>query len=143
MRRKSLARARCVREGLALVEFAVFLPVLVLVTFGSIQLSNTILLRHQNIAVLEAAALDYMIGAVTEENLASHIEDVAQSANLNGVTVSVNQVAQDLGGSFHDATFLELSITVPIRGNLALPIVVKGGSEVSTSFQIFRPDSAN
>ena len=145
IRRKSLARSRSrsLREGLAVVEFAAFLPVLVLVTFGAIQLSNTILLSHQSIAVLEAGALDYMVGIVDEANLVAHIESLAKSADLKGASISVTPVTQNLAAEgFHDATFLEISITVPIKGNLALPVVVKGGTEVSTTFQIYRPDDA-
>lgn len=143
-KRKSRPRKWNLREGVATIEFAVFLPVLVLVSFGSIQLSNTILLRHQNIALLEAGALDYMLGQVGEDDLAAHIITLTEDAGLVGASATVNQVDKDLSdgeNNFRGATFLELSLSLPIEGNVALPIIIQGGANVSTSFEIYRPET--
>jgi len=140
-RRKSGVRKWGLRGGVATIEFAIFLPVLVFVSFGSIQLSNTVLLRHQNIALLEAGALDYMLGTVLEGDLPAHIEGLAEEAGLVGATATVSQVKKDLSArNFQDATFLEVTLVMPIHGNVTLPLIIHGGTEITTSFQVYRPE---
>jgi len=141
-KRKSRRRKWILREGVATIEFAVFLPVLVLVSFGAIQLSNTILLRHQNIMLLETGAQDYMLGTVLEEDLAKHIVKLTEDSGLVGATAKVTQLNETFsdGDEVFSSTFLELTLTMPLAGNVTLPLVVQADANVSTTFQVYRPD---
>ena len=87
-KQKRHSRNRAARDGVALVEFAVCLPLLVLICFGSIQMSSTILLRHQTVAIMEVATLDYMLGNVPEADLPAHIEGLVRDFNLTGETIT-------------------------------------------------------
>ncbi len=121
------------RRGVAAIEFALFLPVMVVVCFGSIQLCSSIFLRHQALAVLEAGSLDYMLGNVLESKLPAHIETLAEEFGLVGVTAGVTPV---------DTNFLKVELTLPVQENLALPAIIGNLDSVESEFLLYRPPSA-
>lgn len=129
-KRISSARKRKTRKGVVTVEFAFYLPLMVLICFGSIQLSTSILLRHQAVAVLEAGTLDYMLGNISETDLPSHVQDLAESSGLIGVTATVTSV---------EPTYLRVEMDVPLRENIAFPIVVGNQTSIGSRLLIYRP----
>lgn len=138
-KQKRYSTNRAARDGVALVEFAVCLPLLVLVCFGSIQLSSTILLRHQAVAILEIATLDYMLGNVPETDLPAHIAGLTRDFNITGEQITVTQVDQRSSGA-DTSTFLEVELSVPVAENIWSAVVINGShSEVSTKFLVYRP----
>lgn len=127
--RTSFSKKRIPRNGVVAVEFALFLPVMVLICFGSIQISSSIFLRHQTIATLEAGSLDFMLGSVTEADLPEHIQSIAEASGLIGATATATPT---------DTSFLSVELTVPTKENLVLSVFVDSQSSVQSSFLIYR-----
>ena len=122
------------RNGVATIEFAVILPVMILITFASIQMSDSILLRHKSVAIMELGTLDFMLGTVGESELATHIETLATDAGLTDVDVSVAPAS--------NANYLNVEIAVPITGNTECPIVIPISGNVGTNFLVYRHDDS-
>ena len=132
MNRQKSSRSKRSRahRGIVTVEFALCIPVMMLITFGSIQLGASILLRHQAVAILETSTLNYILGSITEGDLPKHIRDLSEDSGLVGAEVTIAPV---------DDIFLNVQLSLPVRENIVAPMVIGGGSEIETSFLVYRP----
>jgi len=130
--KRSFPKKRNARNGVVTVELALFLPVMVLICFGSIQISSSIFLRHQAVAVLEAGSLDFMLGNVLESNLKTHLEGLALESGLTGATASVTPV---------ETNYVKIELDVPMTENLAFPATLAKKSSLGSSFLVYRPSS--
>lgn len=110
------------RKGMAAVEFAVCLPVLVLIIMASIELTNFIYLKQS----LTAAAYEGVREAVRRDATSSSVSSVAQSVlgarRINGATVRVMPGTQVLVGSL-----LSVEVSAPSTANrVVVPRFVQG-----------------
>ena len=131
--RKALSKKRSQRSGIVTVEFALCLPLLALICFGSIQVSNTILLRHRSVATLEIGTLDFMLGNVQQADLKAHLEDLSDDFALIDTTASVTE--EVINGS----NYLRVELSIPISPNITSPNFVQVAPDLTTSVLIYRP----
>ena len=131
--RKALSKKRNQRSGIVTVEFALCLPLLALISFGSIQVSNTILLRHRSVATLEIGTLDFMLGNVQQADLRAHLEDLADDFALIDTTASVTE--EVINGN----NYLRVELSIPISPNITSPNFVQVAPDLTTSVLIYRP----
>ena len=121
------------RRGIATVEFALCLPLLALITFGSIQVSSIILLRHRSVSILEIGTLDFMLGNVQRADLEDHLQDLSVDFGIIDATASVTD--EVINGN----NFLRVVINIPIAPNITSPNYVQSEPDLTTSVLIFRP----
>lgn len=121
------------RRGIATVEFALCLPLLALITFGSIQVSSIILLRHRSVSILEIGTLDFMLGNVQRADLEDHLQDLSVDFEVIDATASVTD--EVINGN----NFLRVVINIPIAPNITSPNYVQSEPDLTTSVLIFRP----
>lgn len=131
--RKRRSRKRSSRSGIATVELALCLPLLALISFGSIQAGSTIMLRHQSVAIIEVATLDFMLGTVSEEDLPNHLTELSEEFNLIGATASVTPV------ELNNVEYIRVELTLPVQENTVSPIVVGSGTEITSEYLVYRP----
>lgn len=132
-RRKAHSMKRNQRRGIATVEFALCLPLLALITFGSIQVSSIILLRHRSVSILEIGTLDFMLGNVQRADLEDHLQDLSVDFEVIDATASVTD--EVINGN----NFLRVVINIPIAPNITSPNYVQSEPDLTTSVLIFRP----
>lgn len=132
-RRKAHSMKRNQRRGIATVEFALCLPLLALITFGSIQVSSIILLRHRSVSILEIGTLDFMLGNVQQADLEDHLQDLSVDFEVIDATASVTD--EVINGN----NFLRVVINIPIAPNITSPNYVQSEPDLTTSVLIFRP----
>ena len=124
---------RSQRRGIVTVEFALCLPLLALITFGSIQVSSIILLRHRSVSILEIGTLDFMLGNVQRADLEDHLQDLSVDFGIIDATASVTD--EVINGN----NFLRVVINIPIAPNITSPNYVQSEPDLTTSVLIFRP----
>lgn len=132
-RRKAHSMKRNQRRGIVTVEFALCLPLLALITFGSIQVSSIILLRHRSVSILEIGTLDFMLGNVQQADLEDHLQDLSVDFEVIDATASVTD--EVINGN----NFLRVVINIPIAPNITSPNYVQSEPDLTTSVLIFRP----
>ena len=132
-RRHPRSNNRSSRSGIATVEFALCLPLMALICFGSIQVSSIITLRHKTAAILEVGTLDYMLGKVSESSLPEHIETLSEEFNLNGGTATVTQE------TINDVDYLRVNLSFPVAENLVAPMFIVSPETLSFQVLLYRP----
>ena len=132
-RRHPRSNNRSSRSGIATVEFALCLPLMALICFGSIQVSSIITLRHKTAAILEVGTLDYMLGKVSESSLPEHIETLSEEFNLNGGTATVTQE------TINDVDYLRVNLSLPVAENLVAPMFIVSPETLSFQVLLYRP----
>ncbi|NND98378.1 MAG: pilus assembly protein [Pirellulaceae bacterium] len=89
LRRPSLARQARSRRGVAAVEFAVCLPVLVLLVFGSIEASSFIFLKQSlNVAAYECTREAIRSGS-TSQSAIDQAENILLARDVQGFDVNI------------------------------------------------------
>ena len=104
-----------------------------LICFGSIQVSNAILLRHKTVTILEIGTLDYILGKVSESNLPGHIKTLSDEFKLLSGTATVTRELID------DVNYLRVALSVPTDGNITSPGYVGSPIDISSEVLIYRP----
>ena len=132
-RRNALSKKPNQRSGIVTVEFALCLPLLALICFGSIQVSSTILLRHRSVATLEIGTLDFMLGNVAQQDLKAHIEGLSTDFQMVETTATVTE--EVINGN----NYLRVELNVPISQNITSPNFVQAAPDLTTSVLVFRP----
>ena len=132
-RRNALSKKPNQRSGIVTVEFALCLPLLALICFGSIQVSSTILLRHRSVATLEIGTLDFMLGNVEQQDLKAHIEGLSTDFQMVETTATVTE--EVIGGN----NYLRVELNVPISQNITSPNFVQATPDLTTSILVYRP----
>ncbi len=86
--RRFVSAKRSERRGAAAIETALLLPVLILLAFGSIELSNMVFLRQSlSIAAYEGARIATKPGA-TAEQANTRVREVLNARGITSYTVS-------------------------------------------------------
>lgn len=113
------------RRGVAAVEFAVILPVLVIIFLGGIGVCHLINLKHQATFVAHSAALD----AIKEVNLLSDAKSkatrLAAEAGLRNVTVNVSRSTSEK---------VKVEVIVPSDQNFSLNLPILPSSVKAEAF---------
>ena len=129
--RGTARRNRFARQGVATVEFAVIVPLLVILFFGGITATHMVSLKHQATIIAHTAALDAMKAENDFATVETRSKAFAQSAGLNNVDVTV---------SMSGAEIVSVEVSIPVSGNFSLSNSSTPESVKSTAFA-FRPAS--
>lgn len=125
--RKRIARAGT-RRAAATVEFAVCLPVVFLVVFGSIQAASMLFLRQ---AAIQAAYEGVKV-AIRDEGTDDKVRAAAQAVidgrRLTGVTIDIQPNNADL---LDPGTVVDVTVSVPSDENTLFPFDFFAGQIVS------------
>jgi Flp pilus assembly protein TadG len=110
--RRAKPKHPVVRQGTTTVEFAVILPVFLLVMIGGMQLFRFAMVANTvETAVMEGARKG-IIASATDAQIMAAANQVMSQAGLSGHSVSVERV--DLGG---DQFELQIEATLNVAGN--------------------------
>lgn len=129
MRRRQLIAARP-RRGVAAAEFAVCLPVLVLVVFASIEACTMIFLKESlTVAAYEGSRVTFQPMA-TDADIIARCQEVLAERSVDGATVSVipaNITTVAAGDP------IEIRVSAPCDLNAVMPVWFYGGTTMSGS----------
>ncbi|WP_186775647.1 TadE family protein [Rubripirellula tenax] len=102
------------RRGVAAVEFAVCLPVLTFLVFGSIELSNGVYTKQAATAAAYEAARVATAAGGSESVARARVDEVLQGLNITGATVTITPAIDD---SLARGTVVTLSVAIPSELN--------------------------
>jgi len=117
-------------RGIAVVEFAICLPVLVLIVLGSIEACNMIFLKQ---ALTEAAyqgALEAIKPNATQTAVESRIQSVLTARNIaqTNITVASNQLHQVIPGEN-----FAVQVTAQTSGNRMSPTIISSLNQIEST----------
>lgn len=102
------------RSGLAAVEFALTLPLLMILVLGSIEASNAIFLRQAiTIAAYETAQVASAFGG-TEAEAKTRGNEILTSYEIDGSTIAISPT---IDASTAPGTKIQVTITAPSNAN--------------------------
>lgn len=123
------------RTGVAAVEFAVCLPVLVLVVMGSIEACTMVFLKESlTVAAYEGSRVALQ-PAATQADVVARCQEVLTERNVQGGTVQVNPadiVATPPGDS------IQVQVSAPCESNAVIPVWFYGGTTMSGSSTVMK-----
>jgi hypothetical protein len=118
------------RRGVAAAEFAVCLPVLVLVVFASIEACTMIFLKESlTVAAYEGSRVVFQPSA-TDADIIARCQEVLAERSVEGATVQV--LPEDIG-SVAAGEPIEIRVSAPCESNAVIPVWFYGGSSMSGS----------
>lgn len=123
------------RSGAALVEFAVVLPVLVLILLGTIETCTMIFLRQSlTIAAYEGARVSIVPESEESDvrNAATHLLNLRRIKNAT-VKVSPSDIEKAPYGSF-----IRVEVTAPCSQNSVLPLQFYGGRSLTGTVEMMK-----
>jgi hypothetical protein len=122
-------------RGVAAVEFAVCLPVLVLVVLGSIEACTMVFLKESlTIAAYEGSRVA-LRPAATEAQIIARCQEVLAERNVQGGSVQVNPsdiVATPSGDS------IQVQVSAPCEANGVVPVWFYGGTTMNGSSTVMK-----
>ena len=116
------------RRAAATVEFAVCLPVVILVVFGSIQSASMLFLRQ---AALQAAYEGVKVGireGGTDDRVLTAAQAVIDGRRLTGVSIDIQPSNVD---TLDPGTIVDVSVSIPSDENTLFPFGIFIGRTVS------------
>lgn len=130
-------RSHRARKGLAVVELAVCLPMLVILTMGTIETTDLIFLRQRLLtAAFEAARTASAPGRTSSEGIA------AGEANLTsrGIQDGTVTISPAVSAATTPGTEIAVTVTAPFAPNSCVrPFVLRGSvSDVSVTIHLER-----
>lgn len=102
-------------RGVAAVEFALCLPVMVFIALGSMQAGYAILLRQKALYIAESTTIDYSLGNIQESQIRSRAAEFAKDLGIQGATAKLSRHGRDM---------LRLDVSVPISRNSPVPSLI-------------------
>jgi Flp pilus assembly protein TadG len=126
---KSIGRlgGKSSRKGAALVEFAVCLPVILLVVFGSIQAASMLFLRQTAIQSAYEGVKVAVRGDGTDALAREVAQQVIDGRRLTGVTIDINPSnVADL----EPGTVIDVTVSAPSDENTLFPFGVFTGKTI-------------
>lgn len=106
-------RINCRRRGVAAAEFAVCLPVMIILVVGAIETSSMIFLKQSlTVAAYEGGRTSTVPGATTDDIRAT-CQDVLTDRHVNGATINVTPDVQFAA----IGEFIEVEVLAPCNQN--------------------------
>lgn len=123
------------RDGLAVAETAILLPLITLLVFGSIELANGIFLKQSiTIAAYEGGRAISRAGA-TEAHGEARVAEILSMRNVSEYQVSFSpEVTMDTPRG----TTLEISVTAPASTLSVGPLRHLAGEDISFTYRVVR-----
>jgi Flp pilus assembly protein TadG len=129
---RRLQRARR-RRGTTTVEFAICLPLVLLLFFGALEFSRINMLRHTIAQAAYEGARRGIVPGATADQVRTAATDVLDSISATSYTIDV--VPSTLAP---ETTQVTVSISLPLPENCWVPSVFFSSSTVSKSFTMER-----
>lgn len=130
-----LRRRRTPRRGAAVVEFALVLPLLVLIVFATIETCGMIYLQQSlKIAAYEGARTA-LVPQTTAGNVEAAVMQVLKDRRIQNGRVEVSP------GNFHQSaqgTFIRVTATAPANSNSLIGAWFYGGRELTGSVEMMK-----
>ena len=121
------------REGVATVEFAICLPLLLLVGFGFINVAKCVQLRHNAKMIGHLAATDLFVSftkdPVSVAAIETKYEQMAEELGINGLQVNISET--------NDIALVRTSMSV--EANSAIPIRYQQLDLIETETYVYSP----
>ncbi len=89
-RRQTLVGARSARWGAAAVEFALVAPLLVVLTFGMIEISRMVMVKQLLINASREGARLAVLPTANEQQVMTQVQGDLASAMISGATISIS-----------------------------------------------------
>lgn len=124
--RNRIARTQS-RRGAAAVEFAVCLPVVLLVVFGSIQAASMLFLRQATIQAAYEGVRVAVVGTGTDDRVREAAQAVLDGRQLTGVTIDIQPGNVD---TLEPGTIIEVTVSAPSDENTLFPFGLFTGTIV-------------
>ena len=124
--RNRIARTQS-RRGAAAVEFAVCLPVVLLVVFGSIQAASMLFLRQATIQAAYEGVKVAVVGTGTDDRVREAAQAVLDGRQLTGVTIDIQPGNVD---TLEPGTIIEVTVSAPSDENTLVPFGLFTGTIV-------------
>jgi len=118
------------RRGAAAVEFAVCLPVVLLVVFGSIQAASMLFLRQATIQAAYEGVKVAVAGTGTDDGVREAAQAVLNGRQLTGVTIDIQPANVD---TLDAGTVVEVTISAPSDENTLFPFGLFSGTIISAN----------
>jgi Flp pilus assembly protein TadG len=116
--RSSNRRNRCTRKGAAVVEFAVCLPVIILVVFGGIEAASMLFLRQTLVQASYEGAKTAIKNRGTTDLAINSATQVLNGRSLNNFTIEVDPPNVELAPS---GQLVTITVTAPGDENSLFP----------------------
>lgn len=130
--RSSPAVRRRFRKGISTVEFAITLPVLAMIVFGSIEAAHSIQIKQGLTITAYEAAMHATSTGVNETQARQRAEAIADAFQINDLEVSFSPaITSDL----KSGTTVTVTVSAPLSSNRAGPsyFFVNGSLEVQAT----------
>lgn len=128
--RRTTNRRIISRRGVAAVEFAVCLPLLIAVVLGSIEISNTVYMRHASTVVAYETAQVASAYGGTRQAAELRGSQIMTAYGIDGGTITISP---PVNANTAPLTEITVTVTLPADTNSAgISIISKGQSITST-----------
>lgn len=123
------------RRGVATVELAIILPVLLLLIFGTLEICQRLILRQAAVVTAYESARLAARRSSSADQVVARGEAIMTSRRVTGGRVEL--VPANLTG-VPTGTELEVIVTIPVDGNTAISYVLPGTDEISVIATMLR-----
>ncbi len=116
------------RHGIAAVEFAVCLPVLVLVVFASIEACTMVFLKEALTMTAYEGSRIALTPGMTEADVTTTCQQILTARNISDATISEvpNNLATTPAGDP-----IAITVTAPCSSNAVMPVWFYGGTSLN------------
>ncbi len=123
------------RSGAAVIEFAVVLPVFVLIVLGTIETCNMIFLQQSlKIAAYEAARVT-LIPTADDNDVTVAVDDILTSRRVNSYSVTVSPA--NFSAAVY-GTFIRVDVSSPCASNTVFPLRFYGSKTLTGRVEMMK-----
>ena len=124
------------RRGIALVEAAACLPVIVIVVFGMLELSNYVYLRQKVTSATYIGMQRLAQKGATDQSVIDTVTTLLQSRGISNATVSISPAG--LLGTAGNQTNYTLHVQAPVNENIANPKLIPLSGNVVVEHVLYK-----
>ena len=119
------------RNGATSVEFAMVLPVMLILVFGSVELTRISMLRHTANHAAYVAARDAIVPGASTANAISSAEEHLSAVGINDAVVEISPATIT-----EDTRLVEVTVSFPVASNSLVVPEFSSGNIVGQSSMI-------
>lgn len=108
------------RAGAAMVEMAICLPLLMMISFGAIETANAIFLKQAISQVAYEGVRTGSLPKATQADILKCCDEFLGARRIKGATVSVSP--NNVSAATAPGTIIEVRVTAPVSANAISPV---------------------